>query len=122
SGRPERNELAIRSKAPLPRANAWYKRLAVLALVAACVEIPINHVFGYALLVVAALLIFTGAITVNRRAWLAALGVVAVVIAGKWWIAPQPIEEGHNVFLGEHADALKAGLPDDVFRFMARQF
>ena len=104
------------------RGAAHVRKAAALALLVALIGLPINHLFGYALLVVAALLIFTGEVIARARAWLFAIGIVALAIVGKWLIAPPAIEEGHNVFLAEHAEALKAGLPAPVFDFMARQF
>jgi hypothetical protein len=104
------------------RADAWYRKLAALALIVAAVGIPINLILDYGLLVVAAVLIFTGSVTVRLRAWLLALCVAAATIGGKWLAAPPAIEEGHNVFLGEHAEALQADLPGDVFAFMAQEF
>jgi hypothetical protein len=61
-------------------------------------------------------------VIVAPRRWLLSCCIVAAVVGGKWFVAPPSIEEGHNVFLGEHNDALKAGLPSDVFNFMQRQF
>ncbi len=104
------------------RGVALCRRLAALALLTALVGLPINHLFAYALLFVAAGLLFTGEVTARPRAWLAAAAIFVVAMVGKWLVAPPWIEEGHNVFLAEHADALKAGLPDDVYTFMAKEF
>jgi hypothetical protein len=102
--------------------SAFFRKLAVLALMTALIGIPINHLAGYSLLVIAAIVVCTGETIVRPQAWLAATAIVALIIGGKWLLAPPWIEEGHNVFLAEHADALKAGLPDDVFQFMEREF
>jgi hypothetical protein len=114
--------VAAPNETPRAAGHAWYLKVGALALVAAAVGLPINHLFGYGLLVAAAVLIFTGTVVVRPSAWLTSLCIVAVVVAGKWLVAPPAIEEGHNVFLGEHNDGLKAGLPSDAFNFMARQF
>jgi hypothetical protein len=99
------------------------RRLAALALAIACVGLPINHLSGYVLLLAATVLIFVGDITASRRRWLAAIGAVAMVVAGHVLLAPPKIEEGHNAFLVDGPNSpLEAGLPSDVFRFMAAEF
>ena len=110
------------NKRPPVDTKAWLLKLCAFALVVAAVYIPINGIFEYCFLLVAAILTFTGTVVVAPRRWLLACCVIAATMGGKWLMAPSWIEEGHNVFLGEHADALKAGLPHDVFDFMARQF
>ncbi len=99
------------------------RRLALLAMIVAIVGLPIDHLFGYALLGLAILLAFAGEVTPQARRWLAAAFVTVAVIAGQFVLATPKIEEGHNVFLpGGTDNALTAGLPPDVFRIMAAQF
>lgn len=104
------------------RHNAW-RKLAALALIVAALGLPLNHLAGYAVIVVAAVVIFTGEITARAASWAGAVAVVILAIAGQWWLAPPRIEEGHNIFLpGGAGGALEAGLPSDVYRFMAENF
>ncbi len=92
-------------------------------LIVAALGLPINDLFRYALLVVSAVVIFTG--TVSPRAWrwvMAAAVVAACILAQFLWPAPR-IEEGHNVFLIDRAGgALEASLPANAFRPMAEEF
>jgi hypothetical protein len=101
----------------------FWLRIAVLALVVAGLELPINDLFRYALLVLAAVAIFAGQISSSRRSWGIAAGIVALTIAAQWlWPAPR-IEEGHNVFVvEERGGALERGLPADAFRQMLAEF
>ncbi|MEX0840762.1 MAG: hypothetical protein WD039_00540, partial [Xanthobacteraceae bacterium] len=104
------------------RFEPW-RRLAALALALAAVGLPVNHLFGYALLVIAAVLIFTGEVTARLKMWLAAAAVVAIAIAGQIVLAPPRIEEGHNLFRPGGPDkALERGLPADAYRFMAAEY
>jgi hypothetical protein len=104
------------------RFHLW-RRWAALALAAAAVGLPINHLFGYALLVVAAVVIFTGEVTARWQSWLAAAAVVAIAIAGEVFLGPPRIEEGHNLFRpGGPNNVLQRGLPPDVYRFMAAEY
>lgn len=98
-------------------------KLAALALAVAVVGLPINNAADYALLAVAAIVIFSGALRLRARAWLGALAIVAVAIAGQILLAPPRIDEGHNVFLpGDPNGALERGLPADVYRHLAQEF
>jgi len=104
------------------RSGLW-RRLAVLALAVACVGLPINHFFGYALLVIATVLIFTGEVTPRLKTWLAAAAAVAIAVLGQILLASPRIEEGHNIFLIDGpGSALESSLPADAFRFMAAEF
>jgi hypothetical protein len=109
-------------KRPTVSGKAWLLKLCAFAVVVAAVGIPINSALDYGFLLIAAVIVFTGTTCGTARRWLFACCIVAAIVAGKWVIAPSSIEEGHNVFLGEHNNALKAGLPPDVFNFMVRQF
>lgn len=104
------------------RLLAW-RRLAAIALIVACIGLPINHPAGYALLLASALLIFTGEVPSRWKLWAAAVAVVIAAVAGQVLLAPPRIEEGHNVFLvGAQKSGLEAGLPSDAYRLMADEF
>ena len=100
-------------------------KIATLVLVVAAIGLPINRPLPYGGLLVAAVLIFAGTISLSWRRWLLAVVAVAVVYAVAL-VAPQPqIEEGHNVFIvdpGRGTGALQAGLPAGAFAAMAAQF
>src|SRR5512140_677394 len=91
-------------------------RLAALMLGVAVVGLPVNSVAVYALLVVLAVVIFSGEVRAQGRAWLAAAAIVAVALAGQALLAPPRIDEGHNVFLP--SPVLERGLPADVYRHL----
>jgi hypothetical protein len=99
--------------------GGWGK-LAALLLALAAVGLPVNDVGSYALLLLAALVIFSGAVRASAGAWAAAVAIVAVAVAGQFLLAPPRIEEGHNVFLP--SPALEHGLPVEVYRHMANEF
>jgi len=98
--------------------QVWLK-VAVLVLATAAIGLPVNDLSDYALLVVLAVAIFTGVVTARPRAWLAAV-VVLVALLGKWWLAPQRLDEGHNVFLP--SALLERTLPAEVYRALAQEF
>jgi hypothetical protein len=99
------------------------RKLAVFTLAIAVIGLPINHLFDYALLVIAAVVIAVGRVTTHGRSWLAATFVAVVAIAGQVFLGPPQIDEGHNVFLVDGANnALVAGLPPEAYRLMAEQF
>src|SRR5450759_761635 len=85
-----------------------------------CIRDRVNDVGSYALLLVATVVIFSGAARASAGAWAAAIGIVAVAVAGQFLLAPPRIEEGHNVFLP--SPALERGLPADVYGHMANEF
>src|SRR5664279_2806449 len=97
-----------------------WRKLAVLLLALAAVGLPVNDVGSYALLLVATVVIFSGAVRASAGAWAAAVALVALAVAGQFLLAPPRIEEGHNVFLP--SPALERGLPADVYRHMANEF
>ncbi len=97
--------------------------LAALALLIIAIGLPINHLFGYALIVVATVLVFAGVVSAEPRRWLAATAVVGLAMLGQFILAAPRIEEGHNVFLVDKpGGTLEAGLPAEAFRFMAAEF
>ena len=109
-------------EAASPVSGGW-RKLAALLLAMAAVGLPVNHLGIYALLLVTAVVIFTGEVSARASAWAAALTIVAVAIAGEFALAPQRLEEGHNVFLPDGpTHALERGLPVDVYREMASEF
>ena len=94
-----------------------------MALVVAGLGLPINDLFRYALLLLAAVPIFVGAVSHQPSRWLAAFGIVTLTAAVQLlWPAPR-IDEGHNVFVVEgRGGALEQGLPADAFRQMSAEF
>ena len=96
-------------------------RLAALLLVLASVGLPINHLHIYAVALIAAVLIFSGEITLAGVAWVAAVAVTLAAILLRIFLAPAPIEEGDNAFLPGQP-VLERQLPPDVYRFMQEQF
>ena len=88
----------------------------------AAVGLPVNNLADYALLMVLAVVIFSGEVRAQGRAWLAAVAIVAVAIAGQLLLAPPRIDEGHNVFLPGGPAALEQELPREVYRHLADEF
>ena len=104
-------------------AGAAWRKLGALALAVAAVGLPVNHFSLYVLLVIVAVVIFTGEVSARGKRWIAAIAVVAVAVAAQWLLAPPRIEEGHNVFLpGPPGGVLQRALPADVYRHMLREF
>jgi hypothetical protein len=107
--------------APQPHPVAL--KLIALALSVAVLGLPINDPVAYALLVALAVVIFSGEVRVEGRAWLAAGAIVAVAIGGQFLLASPRIDEGHNVFLpGGSVKALEQELPPQVYRHLANEF
>ncbi len=103
--------------------HAGWRKLAALVLGVAAVGLPVNNLADYALLTVLSVVIFSGEVSAQGRAWLAAVAIVAVAVAGQWGLAPPRIDEGHNVFLpGGSSGALERGLPEQVYRHLADEF
>lgn len=99
--------------------QAWLK-VAVLVLAMAAIGLPVNDLSDYPLLVVLAVAIFTGVVSARPRTWLAAVVIVVVALLGKWGLAPQRLDEGHNVFLP--SALLERTLPAEVYRPLAQEF
>ena len=105
-----------------PAGAAWRKPVA-LALAVAAVGLPVNQFASYVLLLIVAVVIFTGEVSARGRPWLAAVAIVAVAVAGQALLAPPRIDEGHNVFLpGLAGGVLQRALPPPVYRRMADEF
>jgi hypothetical protein len=97
-----------------------WRRLAVLGLVVAAIGLPINHLLGYGLLVLAAVIVFTGAVTTEISRWAGAVAITFAVIVGHTLLPAPRIEEGHNIVIdGGHATS---ALPPDVVNLMAEQY
>ena len=106
-----------------PAAGAGWRKLAALIMVVAVLGLPVNNAADYALLLVLAVVIFSGDVRPQPRAWLAALAIVVVGIAGQALLSPPRIDEGHNVFLpGDRSPASQRGLPADVYRQLTNEF
>ncbi|MBS0248047.1 MAG: hypothetical protein JSR61_15640 [Proteobacteria bacterium] len=95
-------------------------KLVVLALVVASAGPPIIDIAIYALLVVAAVAVFTGTVRATPQAWGAALAIAIVGIGAQAVFAPPRIAEGFNVFLP--GGTLQRELPADVYRALADAF
>ena len=95
-------------------------KLAVLVLTVAAIGLPVNNLEAYGLLVMACVVIFSGVVRVDARAWIGAGAIVAIAIGGQILLAPPRIDEGHNVFLP--SPALEQGLPGDVYRHLKDEF
>jgi hypothetical protein len=95
-------------------------KLAVLVLTVAAIGLPVNNLEAYGLLVIACVVVFSGAVRVNLRAWMGAGAIVVIAVGGQILLAPPRIDEGHNVFLP--SPALKQGLPGDVYRHLKDEF
>jgi hypothetical protein len=105
------------------RAGTGWRKFGVLLLSFAAVGLPINDISVYALLLILTVIVFTGEIRLHARAWLAAVAIVSIAVAGQIWLAPPRIDEGHNLFLpGGPTQALKRGLPPEVYSQLAAAF
>src|SRR5471030_2210988 len=133
--------LAAASEIASPALGGW-RKLAALLLAVAAVGLPINQLEAYALLLLATVVIFSGEVRASAGAWLAAVAIVAVAVAGQFLLAPPRIEEGHNVFVPTQVGfsrpgqiessisgkpeieglALERGLPAEVYRRLANEF
>jgi hypothetical protein len=106
-----------------PPAGAGWRKAAALALAVAAIGLPVNHIAPYLLLVVVAVIIFTGEVSIRASAWIAAGAIVAAALGGQWLLSPPRIAEGHNVFLpGPPEGVLQRSLPAPVYRHMADEF
>jgi hypothetical protein len=114
------NMMSARTDAP--PAGAGWRRAAALALAVAAIGLPVNHVAAYLLLIVA-VIIFTGEVAGRASAWVAAAAIVVAALGGQWLLSPPRMAEGHNVFLpGPPEGVLQRSLPAAVYRHMADEF
>lgn len=98
---------------------AGWRKVAVPLLAVAAVGLPVNNLADYALIAIAAVVAFTGAVETRGRAWLAAAALVAAAIVAQVLLSPPRIEEGHNVFVP--GPEMQRMLPEPVYRAMAEQ-
>ena len=102
--------------------NVWL-RLAVQALAVVAVGVPINSLYAYGLLLVAAVLIFCGRIDTRPRRWLVAVAIVAGAAVLPWLVAPIPIQQGLNVFLPtKPGNVFERKLPREVYNTLKAEF
>jgi hypothetical protein len=100
----------------------WH-RLAAFLLVVAALGLPVNDLIRYALLIFATVVIFSGSVSTNPKAWFAPVAVVVMAVLGKVLLPAPHIDEGHNVFIVDGpGGALEAGLPPEAFAFMKKLF
>ena len=96
--------------------SVWPK-LGVLALAIVSIGLPVNTLWSYLFVLVVAVFVFTGAVTLRAARWFAAIIIVAVV--GQMLVSAPRIEEGHNIFLVDKpGGALEKQLPASAFRIM----
>lgn len=107
------------------RTDSIWLKTAVLCLVVTAIGLPINNMFGYAMLLVATVMIFYGTVTLNIIRWLISMAALALIMLAQLALMPPRIGEGHNVFVidpGRPENILKNGLPPEVFGFLATEF
>jgi len=101
----------------VPQSPQTALKVVTLGLAVAVAGLPVNTIAIYAMLVIAAILTFSGRVRINPQAWGAAAAIVVVGIGAQTAFAPPRIDEGFNVFLP--GGALERELPPDVYRFMS---
>src|SRR5262249_41976908 len=84
---------SLPAESPAAPHRHWMK-LAALVLIVAALGLPINDLFRYALLVVAAVMIVTGRMSTRHAPWLGAVAAVALCILGQVLLPAPRIEEG----------------------------
>ena len=98
-------------------------KLGVLALVVVSIGLPINTLWPYLFVLVAAVFVFTGTVTPHAARWLAAVVIVAAAVVGQMLVSAPRIDEGHNIFLVDKpGGALEKQLPAAAFRAMLEEF
>ena len=100
--------------------GSGWRKLAALVLCIGAIGLPISIISDYALLVILAVVIFSGDMRTSGRAWSAGAAIAALAVLGQALLSPPRIEEGHNVFLP--GAALERGLPRDVYDHLAAAF
>lgn len=103
-----------------PQRGQGWRRLGLLLLAVAAVGLPINTLSAFAILVLAAVIAFSGEVAWHGGRWCAAVIILLIAVALQTLLAPPRIEEGHNVFLP--SPALEAALPPVVYREMLAAF
>lgn len=97
----------------------------VIALVVAAIRLPVNDIVDYTILVVTAIMAFTGVVSMAAKRWLAAFAVILASLISHALLSPPRIEEGHNVFVIDTIQsngALRVGLPASVYDVLVSQF
>jgi hypothetical protein len=108
---------------PAGAAGAAWRRAAALAFAVAAIGLPVNHIAAYLLLLIVAVIVFTGEVSGRASAWVAAAIIVVAALGGQWLLSPPRIAEGHNVFLpGAPEGVLQRSLPAAVYRHMTDEF
>jgi hypothetical protein len=100
--------------------GSGWRKLAALALCVVVIGLPINTISDYALLVILAIVIFSGDMRSGARAWMAGVAIAALAALAQALLSPPRIQEGHNVFLP--SPALERSLPPDVYKHLAVAF
>jgi len=97
-------------------------RLAALVLVVVVLGLPINDLLRYGILLAAAVVVFTGSVTLDWRRWAAALFAGGVAIAGLTaWPAPR-LDEGYNFYFPGPQTETVTALPADVAALLTQKF
>src|SRR5260221_9437739 len=97
--------------------------LGVLALVVVSIGLPINTLWSYLFVLVAAVFVFTGTVTPRAARWLGAVVIVAATAFGQLLVSAPRIDEGHNIFVVDKpGGALEKQLPAAAFRAMLEEF
>ena len=102
--------------------NSWL-RVAALVLAVVALGVPVNDLYRYAVLLIAAVLIFSGRLSPRPSRWLAAIAVVAAAASLPWFVAPVPIQQGLNVFLPtKTGNVFERKLPNEVYSALKTEF
>ncbi len=117
------SDSATAAEAARAGTRSVWARVAALVLAGIALGVPINNLFAYALLVIAALLIFCGRLTCHPGRWLAAIAAVAAAASVSLLMAPAPVMQGFNVFLPtKPGNVFERKLPSDVYRALKAEF
>ena len=100
--------------------GSGWRKLAALALCIVAIGLPVNAMSDYLLLVILAVVIFSGEVRAGGRAWSAGVVIATVAVLGQALLSPPRIQEGHNVFLP--SPALERGLPQDLYQHLSAAF
>src|SRR5690349_21944102 len=98
-------------------------KLGVLGLVVGAIGLPINTLWSYLFVLIAAVFIFTGTVTLHAARWFAAVAIVAAAVFGQMLVSAPRIDEGHNIFVVDKpGGVLEKQLPASAFRAMLQEF